>query len=248
MKNKRLKIKKILLIRMSSIGDVILTSPLIRQLRKNFPEAQLDYLVRTEYADLIKYNPHVTHTLQYDIQTERKGLRELREYLKRQGYDAVFDLHCNFRSAFLRRFSSKPILLKINKNRVIRLLLTKLNINLYKKIYEHPPSIAEKYLKAGSKLTHVNNDVRLELFLPQKIADKGKQLWRKLEYENFGLIIAPGARHFTKRWPAELFSELIMRIHQTYGWRTLLVGSPGEVSLAASIQKKTDDGACEVAA
>jgi len=247
MKKRRLKIKKILLIRMSSIGDVILTSPLIRQLRRNFPEAQIDYIVRTEYADLIKYNPHVTHTLQYDVQTGRKGLRELKEYLKKQGYDAVFDLHRNFRSAYLRRFSSGTLLFKINKNRIIRLLLTKFNINLYRKIYESPLSIAEKYLKTGSELTHMNDDMRLDLFLPQKIADKGKQLWRKLEYENFGVIIAPGARHFTKQWPAELFGELIMRIHQTYGWRTLLVGSLDEQSLAMTIQQKTGVGACEVA-
>jgi len=248
MKNKRLKIKKILLIRMSSMGDVILTSPLVRQLRQNFPEAQIDYLVRPEYADLVKYNPHLTHTLLYDIQTGRKGLRELREYLKRQGYDAVFDLHRNFRSSYLRKFSSKPLLLKVNKNRLIRLLLVKFNINLYKKIYDNPLSIAEKYLKAGSKLMEVKNDLRLDLYLPQKIADKGKQLWRKLEFENFGLIIAPGSRHFTKRWPAELYSELIMKIHQTYGWRTLLVGSLEEESLVQDIRKKTGNVACEVAA
>jgi lipopolysaccharide heptosyltransferase II len=248
MKNKRHKIKKILLIRMSSMGDVILTSPLVRQLRRSFPDAQIDYLIRTEYADLVKFNPHLTHTLQYDVQTRKKGLRELREYLKKQGYDAVFDLHRNFRSFYLRRFSSKSLFLKVNKNRIIRFLLIKFNINLYKKIYDNPLSIAEKYLKTASKLMEVRNDLKLDLYLPQKIADKGKQLWRKLEFENFGLIIAPGSRHFTKRWPTELYSELIMKIHQTYGWRTLLVGSPEESSLAEDIQKKTGNGACEVAA
>lgn len=230
------------------MGDVILTSPLVRQLRQEFPDAQIDFLVRTEYADLVKYNPHLTHTLQYDIQTGRRGLRELREYLKKQGYDVVFDLHRNFRSSYLRRFSRKPRLLKINKNRIIRFLLIKFKVNFYKRFYDNYLSIAEKYLKTASKLMAVKNDLKLDLYLPQKIADKGKQLWRKLESENFSLIIAPGSRHFTKSWPAELYSELIMKIHQTYGWRTLLVGSPEEAPLVEDIQKRTGNGASEVAA
>jgi heptosyltransferase-2 len=73
-------------------------------------------------------------------------------------------------------------------------------------------------------------------------------LWQKLAGEKFGVVMAPGARHFTKRWPVELYSELISKIHQTYGWRTLLVGSPDEVPLIEDIQKKSGDGASELVA
>ncbi len=249
MKNKKAKnIKKILIIRMSSIGDVILASPLIRQLRENFPNTQIDFLVRSEYADLVKYDPHLSHLLQYDIQTGRRGLRELKEFIEQQGYDVILDLHRNFRSYFLRKLTPKPLILKINKNRIIRFLLVKFKINLYKKLYGQPISIAEKYIMAASNLCSFKNDLRLDLYLPQKTADKGKQLWQKLESEQFGVVMAPGARHFTKRWPAELYSELIVKIHQTYGWRTLLVGSAEEVSLIEDIQKKAGNGICEIAA
>lgn len=230
---------------MSSIGDIILTSPLVRQLRENFPEAQIDFLVRSEYADLVKFNPHLSHILQYDIQTGWKGLRELKEFIGEQGYAVVLDLHRNLRSYYLRKISPRPIVLKVNKNRLIRFLLVKFKLNFYERLYEHIPSVAGKYLRAASDLCQFKNDLKLELFLPQNIADKGKQLWKKLEKENFAVIMAPGARHFTKRWPSEMYSELIANIHQTYGWRTLLVGSSAETSLIQAIQEKAGTKACE---
>ena len=249
MKNRHLKkIRKILIIRMSSIGDIILTSPFIRQLRENFPTAQIDFLIRSEYADLVKYNPYISHILQYDIQTGYQGLRELKNFLKKQGYNVVVDLHRNFRSFYLCRFSPKPILLKINKNRIIRFLRVKFNINLYKRFHDYNISVAEKYLNAGSDLLTIKNDLKLELYLPQKIADKGKQLWRKLEGEGFQLVMAPGARHFTKRWPPELYSELIVKLNQTFGWRTLMVGSDEEAPLMQEIRKKTGEGVSEISA
>jgi len=249
MKNKnKKKISKILIIRMSSIGDIILTSPLIRQLRENFPDAQIDFLVRSEYADLVKFNPHLSHILQYDIQTGWKGMKELKEFISEQGYAVVLDLHRNFRSYYLRKISPRPTILRVNKNRLIRFLLVKFKINLYQRLYDHIPSVAEKYLMAASNLCQFKNDLLLELFLPQSIADKGKHLWRKLEKENFAVIMAPGARHFTKRWPPELYSELIVNIYQTYGWRTLLVGSPEETPLIQEIQEKAGIETCELVA
>lgn len=233
---------------MSSIGDVILTSPLIRQLRENLPDVQIDFLIRSEYVDLVKYNPHLSHILQYDIKTGRKGLKELKEFVGEQGYDVILDLHRNFRSYYLRKLSPKPRILKINKNRIIRLLLVKFNINFYDRLYGRPMTVAEKYLKAASELCTFKNDQSLDLYLPQKVADKGKQLWQKLASEKFRVVMAPGARHFTKRWPVELYSELISKIHQTYGWRTLLVGSSEETSLIKEIQMKSGDGASEIIA
>lgn len=233
---------------MSSIGDVILTSPLVRQLRENFPDVQIDFLIRSEYADLVKYNPHLSHVLQYDVQTGWNGLRELKEFVKEQGYDIILDLHRNFRSFYLRRFSPKPLLLKINKHRIIRFLWVRFNINLAKQFFNKNNSVAQRYLRAGDELQTFKNDLKLDLYLPQKIADKGKQLWRKLENEQFRLIMAPGARHFTKRWPPELYSELIVKINQTYGWRTLLVGSAEEKPLIQEIQKKVGNEIAEISA
>lgn len=249
MRNRRLKkIRKILIIRMSSIGDVILTSPLVRQLRENFTDAQIDFLIRSDYAELVKYNPNVSHILQYDVQTGWKGLRELREFVKKQGYDIVLDLHRNFRSFYLRRFSPKPIIFKINKHRVRRFLWVKFKINLAKEDFNKNSSVAERYLRAGSELQTFKNDLKLDLYLPQKTAEKGKLLWQKLKIEQFRVIMAPGARHFTKRWPAELYSELILKINQIYGWRTLLVGSADELSLMEDIQKKVGNEIADTSA
>ena len=60
-------VQKILIIRFSSLGDVLLATPLIRLLRARFPNSQIDFLVRTEYADLIRFNPNLSRVIEFNI-------------------------------------------------------------------------------------------------------------------------------------------------------------------------------------
>ena len=67
---------------------------------------------------------------------------------------------------------------------------------------------------------------------------KGEGIWRELEKDDFRLVMAPGARHFTKRWPPGYYAALIRMMFEKQGSKTLLVGGPEEVSLISSIQKQ----------
>jgi heptosyltransferase-2 len=229
-------LQKILIIRMSSIGDIILTSPLIRQLRQKYPEARIDYLIRKEYTDLVRYNPHLSNNIELDVRQGRAELKALREKIRHEKYDLILDLHRNLRSTYLRSFTGHSPLLKIRKNQILRFLLVKFKINLYAKFYGHPLSVAEKYLRAAAPLGLTTDDMRLEVHLPEEVAEKGKTIWRELTAQNFQIIMAPGAKHFTKRWPPEYYTELIHRIYKKFGWRTLLVGGPDEVDVIKEIQ------------
>src|SRR5437899_8449609 len=96
--------EKILVIRFSSVGDIILTSPLLRVLRAKFPGARIDVLVKSEYAELVKFNPHITNVIQLagggggDLSQLKRGIREAH-------YDVILDLHNSLRSRWLRFFS-----------------------------------------------------------------------------------------------------------------------------------------------
>lgn len=236
-------LEKILLIRMSSIGDIILASPLIRQLRQKFPAAQIHFLIRSEYADLVRYNPHLSGIIELDVRRGKPELKRLRERIRQTKYDVILDLHRNLRSFYLRGFplplpgpAGRPPVLKIRKNHFLRFMLVKFKINLYRKVYGRPLSVAEKYLRAAAPLGISNEDTALEIFLPPEIAEKGKSTWESLAAENFRVVMAPGARHFTKRWPPQYYAELIRSIHQKFGWRTLLVGGEDEINVIREIQ------------
>lgn len=234
-------IRKILIIRMSSLGDIILTSPVIRRLRQQFPAARIDFLVREEYADLVRYNPHLSNIIELNVRHGRPAVKSLRDKIRLANYDVILDLHRNLRSAFLRRFPAHSPVLKIKKNLLLRFLLVKFKINLYRKFYGHPLSVAEKYLRTAAPLGLPDDDLRLEMHLPPEAVSKGVEIWSGLQKENYRVVMAPGARHFTKRWPPDYYAELIRLIYREKGWRTLLVGGADEKAAIEEIQVLAGD-------
>src|SRR5271156_1571046 len=108
---------KILIIRFSSIGDIILTTPVIRAAKKSFPNADIYFITKPEYADLVRFNPHLSGVfiLSENMFVTRK---ELAGYT----FDYILDLQNNPKSRFIRRFvPAKTALYK--KNNLKKFLL-----------------------------------------------------------------------------------------------------------------------------
>ncbi|MDZ7260735.1 MAG: glycosyltransferase family 9 protein, partial [candidate division KSB1 bacterium] len=94
--------QKILVIRLSSIGDILLATPLLRILKKTFPQARVDFVIKKKFEELISLNPYIDTLYAFD---ETRGLAELRQIKKKirtQNYDLIIDIHKNFRSLYLR--------------------------------------------------------------------------------------------------------------------------------------------------
>ena len=72
---------KTLVIRFSSIGDIVLSTPLLRVLRARYPQSQIDYVTRSEYAELVRFNANLNVTHEFDVATGFAGLRELKKKL-----------------------------------------------------------------------------------------------------------------------------------------------------------------------
>lgn len=233
-------IHKILLIRMSSIGDILLTTPLLRQLRQLYPDAEIDFLVRKEYSQLLQANPHLSRLLTIDVH-EGEALKALKKQIRRQGYDVIIDLHRNLRSRYLCAFWNHPPVLKIRKNQLTRFLLVHLKLNLYRRGSRRPRHVAEKYLHAAGPLGADPQDLALEMHLPREIEESGKTRWQALAAEGYGMVMAPGARHFTKRWPPEYYAQLIRQIYEATGRRTVLVGGPDEREIIAEIRRRAGE-------
>lgn len=188
------------------MGDVILTSPLLRVLKNSLPDTSIDFLIRKKFSELVQYNPHINKIIAYD---NCKGLRELTEELKKNNYDLIIDLHNNLRSNFVKLKLRKKSF-TINKRIFKRFLLINFKINF---LYNYIP-VPEKYIEAVRDL-NINNDQNgLEIFFPEEMKTNLKEKLKNQSIPQNRLIVgvAPSAKHNTKRWPAHKFEELLVKL------------------------------------
>ncbi len=199
--------KKILIIRLSSIGDVLLTTPAIRLLKNRFPDAQIDFVIKKEFADLLKYHPQLSKLYQYDKNAEADSLKNIKQEIKRKRYDLIIDLHKNFRSYYLTNGSRAKAIIRYKKGVIQRFLLVKFKLDLYKKIIP----IYQRYLNCLNRFEILFDGNGLDIFFNEEaerniIAKHGNFLKHT---SRLTIGIAPGAKHATKRWTAEGFSKVI---------------------------------------
>lgn len=226
-----MKPRSFLLIRLSSIGDVILTGSLVTELRARFPDARIDFLVLKENGDMIRFHPGLSETILLDKKSGKKGLETLKEELDRAGYDTVIDLQGSNRSRKLRRIPGAHVRV-IHKHQLVRFLLVQFKINLYRKIYGKIVRVPEKYfLAAGEAGTFPE---RTDLFIPEESRKKGEELLSR--YPAGVISMAPGAKHFTKRWPVESYAKLASLILERTEYGVVMVGGPDETGVIQQIQ------------
>lgn len=150
-------VHKILIIRFSSIGDIVLASPLIRGLRAAYPEALIDFLVKSRYAELVRSNPQLSSVIELKT-NELRELRVLRKKIRREQYDVVVDIHNSLRSRCVRLFSGARSTVVVNKRVFARMLLVKWKWN----VYGRPVSVADRYLETVSPIGVTNDRKGLE--------------------------------------------------------------------------------------
>jgi lipopolysaccharide heptosyltransferase II len=214
-------ISKTLVIRFSSIGDIVLSTPLLRVLRTHMPHGQIDYVTRTEYAELVKSNQNLNYTYEFDAAQGFEGLRVLKRKVKEAGYDLIIDLHDSLRSKYLRSLKG-PKRLVVDKRVLERSML----VNLKKNVYREVVPVVDRYLEPLKEFGITNDGKGLELHIPDEVlfGVSGKMAKYKLNQHEKVVGLCPGARHFTKRWPAERFAHVGAALARTTDSKILLFG------------------------
>lgn len=213
--------KHILIVRLSSLGDVLLTTPLIRSIKKQNPSLQIDFLVRAEYADLLKANPNISSLHLFSRNDEEN--KKLKIMFMEMKYDCIIDLQNNLRSKFLLNNLPSEVF-SFNKKRFEKVLLVHMKINLLKEASQIPVRYAETI--HGFQL----DDEGLDLFLPEQISSRISQ------YKNV-IGLCPGARHFSKRWTKENFIKLGKMLGDA-GFSVALFGGKSDRELCEEISKE----------
>jgi len=224
-------LRKILIIRLSSIGDVLLATPAIRLLKNKFPDSQIDVVIKHEFADLLKFHPHISHLYRYN-KDETHSLSKLKQEIRNKQYDLIVDLHKNFRSYYLTIGSRAKEVIRYKKGVIQRFLLVKFKLSLYKKILP----IYQRYLKALKRYEIGYDGNGLDIFISEEAERRVVEKHRNFLNNSPGLTmgIAPGAKHATKRWTAEGFSSVIDFLISNKNARVILFGNKADQEIVQS--------------
>jgi len=230
----------ILIVRFSAIGDILLMTPLLRALRRRHPEARVTVLTKAVFAPLLAHNPRVTEVIGWE---ETRSLASLGRELKGRGFSHQLDLHGSLRSLALRRriggrWTTYP------KHRLARAAL----IRAKRDIYRDRRPTAERYFDAARGLDVAPDEGSLEMFLSRPTLGAAEQF---LGERGIGAVrqliaVAPGAAHFTKRWPLHHWTALVRRLVDA-GNDIVVVGGPEDGAVADTVAEAGGERAVSAA-
>jgi lipopolysaccharide heptosyltransferase II len=231
-------ITKILVFRLSSIGDIVLTSALVRCLKKQYPEAQIDFVIKKQFKQLIEFNPHL-HTI-YTINSSEgiNGLRKVKATIKQEQYDVFIDIHKNMRSLFIMVGSGAKRTLTYKKHIFKRTLLTSFGFNKYKNITH----VYQRFIEAAKPIDVKNDNEGTELFIPSNIDVKVLQvlLSNGLIGDKPYVLFCPGASFKNKQWLPERFVELAKYLLDKEDVNVVLSGGRAEEDICKYILQETN--------
>lgn len=240
-KSRELAFNKILVIRFSSLGDIILTTPLLKILRQQFPDSQIEFCTKMSFAPILRHNPNLNKILEVADDIEFSELRRLKKKITSEHYDLIIDLHNNLRTFYLKlflRFRTKVLV--FNKYSFRKFLLVKFKINLMKEL----PGISQRYIDVQHKTIPVGQRYIFdpEIYTNENDRESVNILIRSLNITASSklICIVPSSRHFTKSYPAEYYVDLINKF-DVIKYSFLLVGKDDDKNNINLIKSKTGD-------
>ena len=224
---------KFLIIRFSSIGDIILTTPLVRCLRSAYPGCQIDFLVKKEFAVLLTQNPNLSTIISFDKKAGKGELIKIRSLIKNNKYTHILDIQRNIRSIYVSAGAGAKVT-GFSKKLVARVLLIRFGINIYKEI----KPVYLRYFEAATALGIAYDGKGTEVFpsateeqkLTELFAQNGITSGTKI------LAVAPGAHWENKRWTPEGFAAAADTFYSETGAKTILIGGTRDVEICNDVQ------------
>lgn len=223
--------KKILIIRFSSIGDIIQCMSVIPSLREQFPDASIHWITRKDMSGLLRIDSRIDKIWEFERSKGFRGLIKMAFQLRKEGYTHVYDAHNNIRSVvlklilttfFLRRLVGLTKVVTRSKDRLKRILLFKFRVNLFPKPNRSFDSYAVPLKRWG---------VTSKSFAPQYqftsdvVSRCEKLLQNRSNSSNPWITLVPSAAWPLKRWDIEYWQELVALLpHHNF----VVLGGPSD--------------------
>ena len=214
--------KKILVIRFSSIGDIVLTSPIVRCLKEQM-NCEVHFLTKKEFVPILETNPNISKF--YSIE---KRISEVSKKLKKENYDFVVDLHHNLRSAQVKTALKKSSS-SFSKLNIKKWLIVNFKVNNLPDVH-----IVDRYFETVKSLG-IKNDLKgLDYFIPKIDEVDLKNLPAVFQNGYIGFVI--GAKFATKQMPSEKIISIIKKINQPI----ILLGGDDDFEKGETIKSQSN--------
>jgi heptosyltransferase-2 len=214
---------RILIIRFSSIGDILMTTPVIRAIRKKFPDANIHYLTKAKFKEAIEQHPDLNK-----VWLLEGKLAPILQELKEQSFDLILDLHDSIRSRLVRFQLGVPFRV-YPKKAFQRWKYTKLKWGL-----PDPRHTVQKYLSTLQDWGIMDDGLGLDFPIRPEVLLNVKEKIQDLGLlEGKYLAIALGGSHETKKWPTDYYIRLL----NSYPHKVVLLGGSAEILAGRAIQE-----------
>lgn len=213
---------KVLIVRFSSIGDIVLTTPVVRCLKQQVDNIEIHYLTKNNFISVIESNPYIDK-----IHTIGNDFKSLIPLLKQENFDLIIDLHHNLRTLKLKQVLGKKSV-SFNKLNWKKFLITTFKINRLPK--EH---IVDRYLKTVAFLGVKNDNKGLDYFINNKDEVQIKEVLTEPFFNGYNALVVGGS-YFTKQIPLIKLDEIC----SLSSMPLVLLGGKEDFKTAEIINKK----------
>lgn len=221
--------KKILIIQTASIGDVILVTPLLESLHKQYPESQIDLLVKKGMETLFYYHPYVKKVHIWDkSQKKLKNLYHILKNIQNERYDLVVNVQRFFLTGVVTAFSRAKKTIGFNKNPMSLFFSQRIK----HKIHEGGSHETERNLQLVAGIVE-NADKRPRLY-PSTQDDALTSQYKTKQY----ITLAPTSLWFTKQYPVNKWVEFLKEVPE--GLYVYLIGSLADQELCDTIIRESN--------
>lgn len=224
---------RILIIHTAFIGDIVLSTPLIKKLRDTYPKAEITYLTTLVGASILRNNPHLNHIIEYDKRGEHKGIKgfwAIAKKLKMEAYNLVITPHRYLRSTFLTFLTGAPIRRGYDSAAASFLYNERVH-------YDKSKHEVEKLLSFVPK--DEGKRYEIEIFPTELEVEKVDKLLEKRREKV--VVVAPGSKWFTKKWPLEYFNRVIKELEKREDTTVVVVGGKEEMFFNMPLANTTID-------
>ena len=239
MNNPKSSFQRILLTRMKFIGDVVLTTPIIRSVRNAYPETHIAYLGEKNAVSLLEHNPNLDEIIPFDF--SRPAILEqprVALHLRRRKFDLAIDLFNNPRSALLTYLSGAKT--RVGAERKGRGKLYTMQVR-----DDGTPKTAIEFHNQFIRAIGIEpTSSRTEIFLTDDERREARIYLQWLDYENSPLDMArpiigihPGATWPAKKWLPDRFAELADMLVAKLGVKVILFAGPNDGETVTAVQK-----------
>ncbi len=193
--------KRILIIRFSSIGDIILTTPVIRCLKEQLEDVDVHFLTKKEFGDVLKGDPHIDR-----LHLLGRSIQQIIRELKKHSFDMVIDLHRNLRSYRVTQELNRPVK-RFNKVNREKWLMVNFKVDRLPRLH-----VVDRYLKTVKSLGVVNDKKGLEYHIP-----RDEELTKEAlppGFEEGFIAFGIGGAHPTKCLPEEKIRKICDKLHK----------------------------------